>query len=124
VIFAHTREKLKSIKRLQILEVEHQSRKVFKSGTEYVPIEYYYTEITNQDVHKWTGVQYVMERLGIQANEVMAIGDNINDETMLKNAGLGVAMGNSASYIKEMANVVTDTNNADGVAKAIYQYIS
>lgn len=124
VIFTRTREKLKTIKRLQILDVEHQSRKVFKSGTEYVPIEYYYTEITNQDVHKWNGIQHVMKRLGIEAENVMAIGDNINDVTMLQNAGLGVAMGNSAPYIQEIAKVVTDTNNEDGVAKAIYQYIS
>lgn len=123
VIFMRTREKLNTIKRLQILEVEHQSRKVFKSGTEYIPIEYYYTEITNQDVHKWNAIEYVMHELGISPEQVIAIGDNVNDETMLRNAGMGVAMGNSAPYIKEMANMITNTNNEDGVAKAIYSLL-
>lgn len=123
VIFTRMREKLKQMKHLQVLDIEHQSRKVFKSGTEYVTIAYYYTEITNENVHKWSAIEQVMKEMGITANEVMAIGDNVNDETMLRNAGLGVAMGNSPQNIQQIANVITDTHIEDGVAKAIYKYI-
>jgi len=49
----------------------------------------------------------------------MGIGDNVNDKIMLENAGLGVAMGNSAPYIKEVADLVVANNNEDGVAEAI-----
>ena len=49
----------------------------------------------------------------------MSIGDNINDKEMLENAGMGIAMGNSAPYIKEMAKDVTLDNNANGVAEAL-----
>lgn len=42
---------------------------------------------------------------------------------MLENAGLGVAMANSAPYIQKMADVVTESNNEDGVAKVIEKYI-
>lgn len=53
----------------------------------------------------------------------MAIGDNINDESIIRNAGMGVAMGNSAPYIQSFANCIVASNNEDGVAEAIYRYI-
>ena len=62
-------------------------------------------------------------KLGIKKEEVIAIGDNVNDQTMLENAGLGVAMENSAPYIQKMGDVVTSSNNDDGVAKAIEKYV-
>ena len=96
---------------------------MFKSGTEEVKLEYYYTEITSQNVNKWNALSFLMEELGIKPEEVLAIGDNINDESMLKNAGMGIAMGNSAPYIQEFANAVVADNNSDGVAEAIYQYL-
>ena len=47
----------------------------------------------------------------------------MNDKQMIENAGLGVIMENSAPYMKEFADVVTASNNEDGVAKAIEKYI-
>ena len=60
-----------------------------------------------------------MENLNISKQDVMAIGDNINDKIMIENAGCGVAMGNSAPYIKQIADIVVSDNNNDGVAEAI-----
>jgi len=95
------------------------SRKIIKAGTQQVSLEYYYTEITSKNVDKWYAVKYLIEELQISPNEVMGIGDNVNDKIMLENAGLGVAMGNSAPYIKEVADLVVANNNEDGVAEAI-----
>ena len=53
----------------------------------------------------------------------MAVGDSDNDLTMLRMAGLGVAMENAALHIRAAADVVTGSNAADGVAQAIYRYI-
>ena len=53
----------------------------------------------------------------------ITIGDNVNDEQMLKNAGLGVAMGNSAPYIQKMAKEVTLDNNSGGGAHIVEKYI-
>ena len=61
--------------------------------------------------------------MGIQEDEVMAIGDNINDKKMLKNAGMGVAMKESTPEIIEVAKEVTDTNDHDGVASVLEKYI-
>ena len=49
----------------------------------------------------------------------MAIGDNLNDESMLERAGKSVAMGNASYYIKSLCDEITDTNEESGVGKAI-----
>lgn len=64
------------------------SRKIIKSGTEKNEISYYYTEITKKDTNKWKALENLAEHLKIEKNEIMAVGDNINDEEMIKNAGL------------------------------------
>ena len=56
---------------------------------------------------------------GIKREEIAAIGDNLNDESMIQAAGTGVAMGNAIPQIKTIASFVTKSNNEDGVAWAI-----
>ena len=51
--------------------------------------------------------------------ETIAFGDGTNDLTMLRAAGLGVAMGNAAPEVKAAADMVTDDNEHSGVAKVI-----
>lgn len=123
IIFGSIIRRLRSVKSVDVLDVEHMSRKMFKSGTEEVSLEYYYTEIASQNVNKWNALSFLIEQLGIAPEEVLAMGDNINDESMIRNAGMGIAMGNSAPYIQEFAKAVVSDNNSDGVAEAIYQYI-
>ena len=121
IIFNGIIRKLRNIKDIDVLDVAHMSRKIIKTGTEETVIEYYYTEITSKNVDKWYAIEYLMDKLNIQRQEVMAIGDNVNDKMMIENAGCGVAMGNSAPYIKESADIVVSNNNEDGVAEAIEQ---
>ena len=123
VIFDSIIHKLRRISNIEVLDVAHMSRKLIKSGTEEYAMKYYYTEISSKNVDKWSAIAYLINKLSISPNEVIAIGDNINDKTMLENAGLGVAMENSAPYIKEFADVITSDNNSDGVAKVIEKYI-
>lgn len=119
IIFNSIIRKLREIKNIDVLDVAHMSRKIIKAGTEEVSLEYYYTEITSKDVDKWNTIEWLAKRLNIQKDEIMTIGDNINDKLMIENAGLGVAMGNSAPYIKEIADKVVASNNEDGVSEAI-----
>ena len=99
------------------------SKKVIKQGTEEIPIEYFYTEITASQVDKWKAIEYLLKKLNIKSEEVMAIGDNINDKQMIENAGLGVVMKGSTPEVLQVANVVTDTNDNEGVAKALEEYL-
>lgn len=119
VIFNSIIRKLREIKNIDVLDVAHMTRKIIKSGTEEFSLEYYYTEITNNDVDKWNALEWLAKRLNIDREEIMAIGDNVNDKMMIENACMGVAMGNSAPYIKEIADKVVSSNNEDGVAEAM-----
>ena len=122
-IFNGIIRKLKEIGNIDILNVEHMSRKKFKIGTEEVSIEYHYTEITNENVNKWTAIEYLIEKLNIDKKDVVAIGDNINDKEMIVNSGLGIVMGNSNPLMKEIGNVIVSDNNSEGVLEAFNKYI-
>ena len=122
-IFNGIIRKLKEIGNLDILNVEHMSRKKFKIGTEEVSIEYHYTEITNENVNKWTAIEYLINKLNIKREDVVAIGDNINDKEMIVNSGLGIVMGNSNPLMKEIGNVIVSDNNSEGVLEAFNKYI-
>jgi hypothetical protein len=122
-IFNSIINKLKNIRNINILEIEHMSRKVIKTGTEYTDIQYYYTEITNQNADKWEAIKELMKIMNISKEQIIAIGDNINDKLMIENAGLGIIMGDSALSIQNMKNLVTKNNNSNGVAYAINNYI-
>ena len=121
-VFNSIIRKLKEIREIEVLEVAHMARKTIKQGTEEYPISYYYTEISTVDVDKWNAIEFLMQKLNIKREEVMAIGDNANDKIMIENAGLGVAMKQSTPTVIEIADEVTDDNNEDGVAKILQKY--
>ncbi|MGI0482427.1 Cof-type HAD-IIB family hydrolase [Geminocystis sp. CENA526] len=79
-----------------------------------------YLEATDTGVNKGMAVQYLTEKvLGFSREEVMAIGDNFNDLTMLKYAGFSVAMGDAPQQVKDIASTVTLDVENDGVADII-----
>ncbi|MEC5422889.1 Cof-type HAD-IIB family hydrolase [Virgibacillus sp. C22-A2] len=80
-------------------------------------------EANPEGVSKASALKKVCQEIGITMNEVMAVGDSLNDIKMIQEAGVGVAMGNAQEAIKNVADHITDTNNNDGVAKAIEQFV-
>lgn len=80
-------------------------------------------EITEKGVSKGAAAKKLAEYYNIDREEVIAIGDSENDVSMIQFAGMGVAMGNAQKRVKEKADYVTDTNDADGVAKVIEKYV-
>ena len=121
-VFNSIIRKLRTVEDIDVLDVLHMSRKMIKQGTEDVPIEYYYTEISLKDVDKWNAIEYLANKMNISKDEIIAIGDNINDKEMIENAKVGIAMGQSTPVITEIADFVTSNNNEDGVAKALEKY--
>lgn len=79
-------------------------------------------EITHPEANKGDGLHRLSHILGISPMQTMAIGDSGNDESMLRSAGLGVAMGNAPAHLKAIADTVTETNENDGAAIAIETY--
>jgi hydroxymethylpyrimidine pyrophosphatase-like HAD family hydrolase len=80
-------------------------------------------EMTSTSAGKDVGLRALCDHLGVKAEEVIAIGDNLNDLSMLKFAGLSIAMGNARAEVKEICDVETLDNRHDGVAAAIEKYI-
>ena len=79
-------------------------------------------EITHPEARKGTALKALCELLGIPLENTMALGDSGNDESMLKAAGLGIAMGNAPDFIKAAADAVTERTENDGAAIAIERY--
>jgi len=119
IIFSRILQKIKRVKKIDILDVEYMSRKIIKNGTETVNVEYFYTEISNQNVNKWYAIKKLIDKLGIKEEEVVAIGDNKNDEMMVKNAGIGVAMGKSFLSSKNIGDFTVGDNDESGFYEAI-----
>lgn len=81
-------------------------------------------EFSPKGVHKASGLAKLITHLGIERQEVMACGDEGNDASMIEWAGLGLAMANATSEIKELADAVLPvTNDQDAIAWAIEHYI-
>ncbi|OOM80412.1 sugar-phosphatase [Clostridium sp. BL-8] len=94
----------------------YEKYSVFKSAP-------FFLEFTNKEVDKGLGLKKLGEYLGIKKEEIIACGDAGNDLSMVKYAGLGVAMENATKEVKEVANFITTSNDEDGIANVIEKFI-
>lgn len=79
-------------------------------------------EINDRAATKGEALRFLCRYLGLEIRDTMAFGDGSNDMSMIQAAGIGVAMANADPGLKAAADFVTDTNDADGVAKAIERF--
>lgn len=91
---------------------------------EIIDKEYEYLDITPKNINKDTALNILSNYLNINSNEIMAIGDNLNDLDMVKNSGVGVAVANAYDELKQVAKYTT-ANSVDngGFAEAVYKFI-
>jgi Cof subfamily protein (haloacid dehalogenase superfamily) len=83
----------------------------------------YYLELMADGTDKCSALAKIADYMGVNAAEIMAVGDSMNDETMIRWAGTGVAMANADERIKNIADIVTEkSNDEDGVAELIEKY--
>lgn len=80
-------------------------------------------EVMCKGVSKGRGVEVLANMYGFKREEVICIGDNENDLSMIRYAGLGIAMGNAEEEVKSEADFITRSNDEDGVAYAIDKFI-
>ena len=91
--------------------------------TRYRSIDLTILDALSTTASKGSSLAEIAAQHGIAAAEVMAIGDNFNDLTMLRYAGLGLVMGNAEEELKQMGFGLTASNAEDGVAQAIEKYV-
>lgn len=105
-----------------ILEIQKYLRPIYEGRLNIYPSKATYLEVMDKAGSKSNAVRFVSERMGLAREEVITMGDNYNDIEMIRFAGMGVAMGNAPDDIKAVADYVTDTNNNDGVRKALEKF--
>ncbi len=103
----------------QIDRIQARLIKEFEGRLQFIKSKPNYLEILAPEVSKGRALQKLATNWGLDRNEVMAIGDAPNDISMLTWAGVGVAIGNAASIIKEKAVLVVDDHDHNGVAEAL-----
>lgn len=85
--------------------------------------EPYFLEVVPKGIDKALSLDVLVRKLGLTADQVIAFGDGYNDISMIKYAGLGVAMANAQAEVKKNADFITVSNDEDGVAKVIKELI-
>lgn len=81
-------------------------------------------EILNTAANKGKALTLLAKKLAVPLSETIAFGDAENDLSMFNVAGLSIAMGNSNSYVQQRADIVTGTNNEDGIAQAVERILT
>lgn len=92
-------------------------------GINYFKSQLEMLEIVPCGVSKGDALKFLADYLKIDVSQVIAIGDDENDISMIKYADLGVAMGNAKEIVKECSNYICDTNNHNGVGKVIRKFM-
>jgi len=110
----------------KIRAAERQMRETVGQGgiVEVMRQPRYGADQTAVEVHdpaatKWHGLEWLIKQWGISPEEVVAIGDDVNDIPMLRAAGLSFAMGNASDEVKAAASAVTAGNDEHGVVLAL-----
>jgi len=107
-----------------ITDIQQHLRSVFDGKLNIYPSKATYLEVMDSRGSKKNAVRFITGRLGLTPADIIAMGDNYNDAEMIEFASMGVAMGNAPDDIKAKAKYVTDTNNNDGVRKALEKFFA
>jgi Cof subfamily protein (haloacid dehalogenase superfamily) len=83
----------------------------------------YYLDVTHPDANKGSVVTYLAQHYQLSNDEIATIGDMPNDMLMFADSGLSIAMGNADQEVQQAATHVTDSNENEGFAKAVRQFI-
>lgn len=112
--------KLQQVEGISITHI----RKKGKYRDNIIDKDYEYLDISTSNVSKGNAVNALSNYLNIPKEQILSIGDNINDMSMFNVAGIGVAVSNSYDEVKEVADFVTENSAGNGgFAEAIYKFI-
>ena len=113
---------LMSVEPEKLKEVQRQIAAFLPQSLTVVQTADFYLEVIPGTINKGQGIRDICRTLGIAPAEVMAFGDAANDIPMLREAGMGVAMGNATAETKAAADYITESNDQDGIAAALRHF--
>ena len=114
---------LMSMKPEELPAIQQTIREFLPEELSVVQTAPFYLEVIPKRINKGQGIRDICHALGISTDEVISFGDAANDIPMLQTAGVGVAMGNASQAVKDESNFVTLSNNEDGIAYALEQFL-
>lgn len=107
--------------RLAVLEKEMYEHLKDRMGV--FRSEPYFLELVPKGIDKAQSLAVLLEEIGMTKDEMIAVGDGFNDLSMIKYAGLGVAMANAQEVVRQNADYITLSNEEDGVAAVVEKFI-
>lgn len=107
--------------RLAVLEKEMYEHLKDRMGV--FRSEPYFLELVPKGIDKAQSLAVLLKEIGMTKDEMIAIGDGFNDLSMIKYAGLGVAMANAQEVVRQNADYITLSNEEDGVAAVVEKFI-
>jgi len=106
-----------------ILRLEKSLSKKYRGVIGVFRSEEFFLELVPLGIDKAKSIDVLLKKLNLTSDQCIACGDAYNDITMIQYAGLGVAMGNAVDEVKSSADVITATNDQDGIAKIVEKYM-
>lgn len=103
--------------------VEQKIQEVMQGRLSIYRSEPFFLEVMAKGIDKAASLERLLQHTGIKREEMIACGDGFNDLSMIKFAGLGVAMQNAQEVVKQQADYITDSNDEDGVAKVVETFL-
>lgn len=104
-------------------QLEARLREMYAGVASVYRSEAFFIEVMPENVDKATSLEQMLESLGVARENVICCGDGFNDISMIKFAGLGVAMENAKPEVKQAADYITASNDKDGVAEVIRKFV-
>lgn len=108
-----------TIEKVEYLKDKYNTKDLTWLQTIGVNKETHYLELYPSKANKVNGLKWLSEKYKVKKDDIIAIGDNLNDLEMLEWAGLGIAMGNAHETTKSVADVVAGDSDDDGVGKIL-----
>jgi hypothetical protein len=106
-----------------VARCEKAARSALGNGASAARSQPYYLDVTHPEANKGTVATTLSKLLSIPAGEIATIGDMPNDVLMFRKSGLSIAMGNASPEVQAQADLVTDSYEDEGFAKAIERFI-
>lgn len=107
----------------KLVKEEERLKKKIGNRLNIYRSEPFFLEIMPQNIDKAYSLEKLLKHLGLTREQMIACGDGFNDRSMIEFAGLGVAMCNAQDAVKEVADLITLTNDEDGVALVVEDYM-
>ncbi|HKL98466.1 MAG TPA: HAD family hydrolase [Mobilitalea sp.] len=115
-----------NFQRIRIVPGEHVQLDLSKYASEYLTFTgtiHGSVIVSSREANKENAVHRIREHFGLENSEILSFGDDLIDIGMLNASGIGVAMGNAVQEVKDIADYVTLSNEEDGIAEYLYNYI-